>query len=423
MSRIPMSPSDLVDLLQSGGRLTKEEDLALSGLSPTSSSGELRRALLPLIERGRLRRIEDDETPSETELRIETLRLEDPVGRARFRLRLERELPLRITVDDNVLSFAHHELEEFLTAYQSLVSLDKILSPRELIHEIERGVERRLQGSRAEFHSLTMPGNDGWPDLDWESLPLSPTEAEELATPGSPVLYWPPSPNEEGRILVGLGDAGVGWSGLIDVTLPSPVGYDEIAKSRLVVAQGESILSTLIRLQGVILYDFLTGIHNRSYFSEQLERETRLAQRRDQPMALLIIDIDDFKSFNTRYGYEGGDRVLAIVACVLKAALRGTDTLARYGGEEFAVILASPIPFEEAQRIAERLRAAVADEPLPLTELDGSSITGHVTVSIGGSFFGTHGSHPHELWTVANREVLRAKSTGKNRVCFGPDPS
>ena len=149
-----------------------------------------------------------------------------------------------------------------------------------------------------------------------------------------------------------------------------------------------------------------------------MERELQLARRRNESLALLLVDIDDFKAFNTRHGYEGGDRVLATVACVLKSALRGTDTLARYGGEEFVVILAPPVSQEEASRIADRLRQAVEQEEFRLDDLSGATETAQVTVSIGGALYPVHGETREALSTAANLELLRAKTDGKNQVLF-----
>ena len=139
-------------------------------------------------------------------------------------------------------------------------------------------------------------------------------------------------------------------------------------------------------------------------------------------MALLIADIDDFKAFNTRYGYDGGDRVLATVACVLKSQLRSTDTLARYGGEEFVIILAAPVPIDEGRRIAERLRAAVAEEPLQVKDLAGHPTTVRITISVGGALHPDGGRTARELWNAANRALLVAKEKGKNQVRFHLDP-
>jgi diguanylate cyclase (GGDEF)-like protein len=125
----------------------------------------------------------------------------------------------------------------------------------------------------------------------------------------------------------------------------------------------QALLASAVRLQSLIFLDFLTGLYNRPYFEDQLEKQVAIAERRKQSLALCIVDIDGFKNFNTLYGYEGGDRVLVTVGCILKGILRTSDTLARYGGEEFAALLVPPVTRERAWGIAERLRAAVEAEP------------------------------------------------------------
>jgi len=180
----------------------------------------------------------------------------------------------------------------------------------------------------------------------------------------------------------------------------------------------QGLIATSIRLQGLIFFDVLTGIYNRAYYELQIEREIAIANRRDQTLALLLVDVDDFRSFNSRYGYDGGDQVLATVADVLRTTLRTTDTLARYGGEEFTAILSPHLLIEEARVIAERLRAAVADEPFPIAGSTRKLVTEHVTVSIGGVLYPSGGRTHRELWNAANRLLLEAKARGKNQVRF-----
>jgi diguanylate cyclase (GGDEF)-like protein len=185
----------------------------------------------------------------------------------------------------------------------------------------------------------------------------------------------------------------------------------------------QALLASAVRLQSLIFLDFLTSLYNRPYFEDQLEKQVAIAQRRKQSLALCIVDIDGFKNFNTLYGYEGGDRVLVTVACILKGTLRTSDTLARYGGEEFAALLVPPVTHERARGIAERLRAAVEAEPFQVQSLNGGYVPERITVSVGGALFPDHATTAHDLWTAANRMLLEAKQQGKNRVRFvGEDP-
>jgi two-component system cell cycle response regulator len=135
-------------------------------------------------------------------------------------------------------------------------------------------------------------------------------------------------------------------------------------------------------------------------------------------MALCIADIDDFKSFNTAYGYEAGNQVLVQVAQALKHAVRPFDIVARWGGEEFAVLLTAPMSSDDAATISERLRATVERQLVRLEGLDRQSHHVGVRVSVGVALFPDHAGQGHELWRAANQALLAAKRPPKNRVVF-----
>jgi diguanylate cyclase (GGDEF)-like protein len=177
-------------------------------------------------------------------------------------------------------------------------------------------------------------------------------------------------------------------------------------------------LSYSVNLQAAIAFDFLTGVYNRKYLEDQMARVLAGAERKDLSFSVLIIDIDDFKAFNSRFGYDAGDEVLCSVAKVLTKALRNTDILGRWGGEEFAAILAPPVSKMEASNIGERLRDAVAELKLTVPTLDGRRQKVQVTVSIGGALFPMNGKTRDDLWSEANMMLLAAKNEGKNCVRF-----
>ncbi len=307
-------------------------------------------------------------------------------------------------------------IEPLLALPGQLVSYDRILGPKEVITRLEAFFVEHVPCAAADFHPLELPGSNGFDSPKPNGLPLSVGEMRELALHREHMLEWHDGAH---HLLIGMGDDLAGWSGCLLLTSNESIEEPRRAIILSAVHHFSRLISTVIRLQGLIFYDFLTGIYNRSYYEDQIDREIQMARRRKESMALLLVDIDSFKAFNTRFGYEGGDRVLATTAMILKSALRGTDTLARYGGEEFVIILAPPVSPEEASMIAERLRKTVADELYVIPDLEGRSVETRVTVSMGGALYPKAGETPHALWTVANREVLRAKEAGKNRVSFG----
>jgi diguanylate cyclase (GGDEF)-like protein len=199
---------------------------------------------------------------------------------------------------------------------------------------------------------------------------------------------------------------------------PEPLWFHagRLARVRLLAAHFRRLLGYALRLQASIAYDSLTAIYNRSFFEDHLRRTLAGASRRSQGFALLIADIDDFKSFNQRCGYDAGDEVLRQAARALKSGLRATDVLARYGGEEFAVLLMPELATDRAALIAERLRATIERLEVPVPTIYGGTQTVRFTVSIGAAFFPRDGGDRDALWNQANRMLLDAKDAGKNCV-------
>lgn len=221
-------------------------------------------------------------------------------------------------------------------------------------------------------------------------------------------------------LLIPLFERHPSWEAVLIAVARRAFWFDQerIARLRLFAPHFRRQFTYAVLLQTVISHDFLTSIYNRSFFEDQMTRALAGATRMDQTFCLLIIDIDDFKGFNTRFGYDAGDEVLKSVAATLKRALRTTDVLARYGGEEFAAILPAPVSRREVDRIAERLRAAVEDQEIEIPTLSRRGARGRVrvSVSIGGALFPESGQGRDELWSEANRMLLAAKQTGKNQV-------
>jgi diguanylate cyclase (GGDEF)-like protein len=159
------------------------------------------------------------------------------------------------------------------------------------------------------------------------------------------------------------------------------------------------------------MFDGLTGVHNRRWFDQALERMVARFERSHEPLALAVTDVDHFKKFNDTYGHRAGDEVLVAVARALSDGLRPTDLLARYGGEEFVVILPTT-DLSGACIAAERLRVKVADTPV--FDADGTPLP-KVTISIGVAELDETMTH-EELFRRADAALYEAKHSGRNRV-------
>jgi diguanylate cyclase (GGDEF)-like protein len=155
----------------------------------------------------------------------------------------------------------------------------------------------------------------------------------------------------------------------------------------------------------------LTGLFNRRYMEESLEREIARATRSATPVAVLILDLDHFKKINDTYGHSAGDHVLRELGAILRYRSRTEDVAARHGGEEFMLMLPGMGKIDAVQR-AEELRVAIGDIQL----LDNGIDLPKVTVSIGVAVFPDHGYTADDLLRSADRALYRAKNSGRDRV-------
>lgn len=166
------------------------------------------------------------------------------------------------------------------------------------------------------------------------------------------------------------------------------------------------------RAREMAITDGLTGLFDHRHFYELFEVEMVRAGRYGLPLALVLLDVDSFKSYNDRVGHRGGDQVLRALGALLRDTARGTDITARYGGEEFAVILPHT-NHRDAVQFAERLRRVVEEEPF--VEEAGQP-GGRVTISVGVASRPEHGGTVESLVEAADAALYRAKAGGRNRV-------
>jgi len=158
--------------------------------------------------------------------------------------------------------------------------------------------------------------------------------------------------------------------------------------------------------------DALTGLHNRRYMESHLATLAEQAASRGKPLALMMLDIDYFKSINDNHGHDAGDDVLREFAVRIRKSIRGIDLACRYGGEEFVIVMPET-DMHVAGVVAERLRRAIAGEPFAINK--GASRI-DVTISIGLATLESKGEPIADVLKRADKALYRAKHDGRNRV-------
>ena len=172
-------------------------------------------------------------------------------------------------------------------------------------------------------------------------------------------------------------------------------------------------------LRELALRDGLTGLYNRRYMEDALDREIHRAERSGKPVAVVMMDIDHFKYFNDKFGHDAGDFVLSALARAVMQNIRPSDMACRYGGEEFCVVLPEAT-LKCGHERAEKMRLAIRDTNL--THL-GQTLPAP-TASFGVAVYPGNGTRPADLLKSADDALYRAKHAGRDRVCLASgDPS
>lgn len=221
-----------------------------------------------------------------------------------------------------------------------------------------------------------------------------------------------------GRVPVRLGAGPVKGGGSVlvgrDVTEFKTLEGEASAAMEQVVAlrdeldqQNRDLGDVIVALEGMALFDGLTGVANHRHFREQLRAMLDVCTRVHQPMSLVAVDVDHFKRYNDTYGHAAGDEVLTKIGSILKGAERVRDLAARPGGEEFALLL--PITdIESATEIAESVRQIIEQ-----TDWYGRP----VTASFGVACSSERVQKADQLQAAADEALYEAKALGRNRVC------
>jgi two-component system cell cycle response regulator len=181
----------------------------------------------------------------------------------------------------------------------------------------------------------------------------------------------------------------------------------QIRRHRYAMELRESVNNTM----AMAVTDELTGLYNRRYFDRHLAVMLGKAHGQERDLALMMLDMDHFKAVNDGHGHDVGDAVLKELAQRLRRSIRGVDLACRFGGEEF-VVLMPDTDMRQAEAVAERVRATVAEKAFEV----GPSLS--LTVSVGVSLNEEDHDTPETLLKRADIALYRAKRTGRNRVVF-----
>jgi diguanylate cyclase (GGDEF)-like protein len=192
-----------------------------------------------------------------------------------------------------------------------------------------------------------------------------------------------------------------------------PFDHDDVDAVALLARQAETAIENSFLTEEATklsLTDGLTGLWNRRHFDLRVESELSRAVRFSESFAVLMVDVDRFKPVNDTHGHQAGDTVLVELARRFTEAIREVDEVARYGGEEFVFLLPNT-GLAGALRLAEKVRAVVADQPF---RLDTACLD--LTISAGVAAYPVHGSAGKDLVAAADAALYRAKAAGGNRV-------
>jgi two-component system cell cycle response regulator len=253
--------------------------------------------------------------------------------------------------------------------------------------------------------------------------PGQPSLAGAAARTGATVM-WPqggdiatPSAEEPeagtGAVAIPLRSGGHAFGVLAYYGREVPFDEEDVDSLVILVRLAETAIENSFLYEEAIrlsLTDGMTGLWNRRNFDLRLESELSRAVRFSEPFAVVFVELDQMKAVNDRHGHQAGDTVLIELARRLTEAVREVDVVARWGGDEFTLLLPKT-GLAGALRLAEKIRAAVADAPFVVDtgELD-------ITISVGVAAYPEHGAAGKDLVAAADAAMYQAKARGRNRV-------
>ena len=432
LEKLPAADRSRVERALSSGAAREIEDAALSTLERLAQGGALHRVSAPAAGGGTVVRFQPRDT-----LELITIHTPGPVTLSGVLAYPRSGLPARVPARLD-------QLRQLLRLDDPTVVAEggADRGRGEVIRQLTQAARELLGDVTLAYHPRPADTGDAEPNAVADasgtaSGPLDPAmTAHALAHPDS--IYSMPDTGKVGRITaaarvrgmrsivtVAAGPANGCAPGTLEFTSPVPGVFvlDDLARMALLAEHCGGLLERAERIEKLAFVDPLTRVYNRSYFDLQTQNELARARRDKASVALCIADIDNFKSFNTTFGFEAGNQVLSHVAQTLRGGVRPFDTVARWGGEEFAVLLVAPVQAEDARTISERLRATVERLRVRLEALDRTVHPVAITVSIGVALFPEHAETPQDLWRAANQALLLAKSGRKNQVVFFERPA
>ena len=186
-------------------------------------------------------------------------------------------------------------------------------------------------------------------------------------------------------------------------------------KSKSILQATVRDTTELVRLQERLtflsLHDQLTGLHNRNGFLAPFDKYIHQAKQNSMPLSLIMLDIDNFKSFNDSYGHQVGDKVLQSLADIISKNSRPSDFCVRFGGDEFIILLPETSQ-KQALQIAANLKNKVEKSSISLTNNEEI----HYTTSIGVATYPENGSEQTSILNAVDKAMYRSKKSGKNQV-------
>jgi diguanylate cyclase (GGDEF)-like protein/PAS domain S-box-containing protein len=213
-----------------------------------------------------------------------------------------------------------------------------------------------------------------------------------------------PIKDEAGKVVLMLTDA-------TDITARKQAEEKLKEANKLLEEQLSEIKQLQETLREQAVRDSLTGLYNRRYLDEMLERELARARRENYPVSVMMIDIDHFKNFNDIHGHQAGDEILKALGALLRNGIRQGDIACRYGGDEFIVIMPG------ADKADAEQRAEAIHLNFNSLRINYAGVEMCATVSIGVAFYPQHGDDIDQIIKAADSAMYEAKQAGRNRVC------